>query len=120
MIRPGDTPAWVRFISDPRYMPNLRSVLTEATKSFLVRCFRPDFSLLDSLRFFERVLEDRDVAFKSVMDDHSSFVPINLLQRDINEVSIISLFSNASMLISSPASKRDPWELRVVSTENCP
>jgi hypothetical protein len=99
MIRPGDTPAWVRFISDPRYMPNLRSVLTDATKGFLVRCSRSGGPLLDSFHSFEKVLEDRDVAFKCVMDDHSSFVPIKLPQRDILEVSM-SLFRDASMLIS--------------------
>jgi hypothetical protein len=104
MIRSEDAPAWVRFISDPRYMPNLRSVLTDAPKGFLARCLRAGIPLADSLRSFAKVLEDRGVTFKCVMDDYSSFVPIKLLQREFLEVSM-SQFSNASMLISSPASK---------------
>jgi hypothetical protein len=115
IIRPKDTPAWVLFFSDPRYMPHLRSVLTDATKSLLVQCLHEGLPLLDAIRTFEKVLEDRGVAFKGVTDDHSSFVPINLLQRDIIEVSM-SLFSIVSILTSSPASKCSPWELRATST----
>jgi hypothetical protein len=103
-IRPKDTPTWVRFFSDPRYMPHLRSVLTDAKKSFLGYCLHYDLPLLDTICTFEKVLKDRGVAFKGLAGDHLSFVPINLLQRDTLEVSM-SLFSIASMLISSPASK---------------
>jgi hypothetical protein len=99
ILRRGDPPAWLRFFSDPKYMPNLRSVLTDLPKSFLVVWLRIGGPLSDALRSFEKVLEDRGVAFKCVMDDNSSFVPIKLLQRDILEVSM-SLFSNVSMLIS--------------------
>jgi hypothetical protein len=115
IIRPKDTPAWIRFFSDPRYMPHLRSVLTDVTKSLLVHCFHNSLPLLDAIRTFEKVLEERGVAFKGVRDDHSSFVPIKLLQRDIFEVSLF-LFNNALMLNFSPASKYSPWELRAVST----
>jgi hypothetical protein len=99
MIMPEYVPAWVRFISDPKYMPNLRSVLTHLPKDFFVGCLRNDSPLMDSFRSFQKALEDRDVAFKCAMGYHSSFVPIKLLQRDILEVSV-SLFSNTSMLIS--------------------
>jgi len=98
------------FFSDPKYMPHLRSVLTDVTNSLLVRCLHSRLPLFDAIYTFEKVLEDRGVAFKGVMDDHSSFVPIKLLQRDILEVSL-SLLSNGSMLIFSPASKCSPWEL---------
>jgi len=74
---------------------------------------------LDAIRAFEKVLEDRGVAFKGVMDDYSSFIPIKVLQRDVLEVSLF-LFSNGSMFISSPVSKCSPWELRAVSTWSCP
>jgi len=46
------------------------------------------------------------VAFKGLTDDYSSFVPIKFLQRDILKVSM-SLFSNGSMLISSPVSNME-------------
>jgi len=111
MIRPEDKPSWVRFLSDPTYMPHLRSVLTDASKRFLALCLNSGLPLLDVLRSFEKVLGDRGVAFKGVMDDHSSFIPIKLLQRDTLEVSM-SLYSNGLMLISSPESKYSPWELK--------
>jgi hypothetical protein len=106
-LGPGDGHAWAQFFSDPTYMPHLRTVLTDATKGHLLQRLYGGPTLLEVLRSFEKVLEDRGVAFKGVLDDHSTFVPIKLLQRGIVEVSM-SLFSNASMLISSPASKCSP------------
>jgi hypothetical protein len=79
-IKPEDIPAWVRFFSDPTYMPHLRTVLTDATKRRLVQCLYRGPTLLEVLRSFEKVLEDRGVALKGVMDDRSTFVPIELLQ----------------------------------------
>ena len=102
-ISPETEPAWVQFFSDPTYMPHLRSVLTDMTKRTLYQWFHSSIPLLDILRSFEKVLEERGVVFKGVMDDYSSFVPIELLRRDILKVSM-SLFSNGSMLISSPVS----------------
>jgi len=112
MIRSEDTSAWVQFFLDPMYMPHLRSVLTDVTKNLLDQCFLP---LCDAIRTFEKVLEDRGVAFNGVMDDRSSFVPIKRLHRDVLEVRM-SLFSNGSMLITSPIVIYSPWELRAVST----
>jgi hypothetical protein len=80
MIKPRDVPAWLRFFSDPTYMPHLRTVLTDATKHHFLRCLLNGPPLLEVLRSFEKVLEDRGVAFKGVMDDYSTFVPINLPQ----------------------------------------
>jgi len=77
------TDAWVRFFSDPKYMPHLRSVLTDVTNSLLDRCLDTGIPFVDAVRAFEEVLEDRGVAFKGVMDDHSSFFPIKLPERDI-------------------------------------
>jgi len=99
MIRPENKPAWVRFFSDPTYMPHLCSVLTDATTSLLELCLRDNLPLLDVLRSFEEVLEARGVEFKGVTNDNSSFVPIKLLQEDSFEVSI-SLFSPSPWLIS--------------------
>jgi hypothetical protein len=90
-IRPEDVPEWIRFFSDPTYMPHLRSVLTDATKCLLVQRVLGERPLFDVVRSFEKVLEDRGVAFKGVMGDLSIFVPIKPLQRDIAEVSM-SLF----------------------------
>jgi hypothetical protein len=114
-IKPKDMPAWVRLFSDPTYMPHLRTVLMNTTKRHLFQRLFGGPTLLEVLRPFEKVLEDRGVALKGVMDDHSSFVPIKLLQRSIAVVST-SLFSNASTLISSPASKCSSWELREANT----
>jgi hypothetical protein len=114
LIKPKNKAAWVRFFSDPTYMPHLRSVLTDATKRLLAEYLGGDLPLLDLLRSFEKVLEDRGVAFKGVMDDYSSFVPIKILQRDILEVSV-SLFGSGSMLTYSPASKCSSWELRALA-----
>ena len=108
-IGPETEPAWVQFFSDPTYMPHLRSVLTDITKGNLLKWLYSSLPRLDVLRSFEKVLEERGVAFKGVMDDRSSFVPIKLLVS-------MSLFSNGSMLISSSVSKCSPWELRAVST----
>jgi hypothetical protein len=110
-IRRGDKPAWVQFFSDPTYMPHLRTVLTDATKRHLVQRRSGGPALLEGLRSFETVLEDRGVAFKGVQDDHSSFFPIKLLQRSIDEVST-SLFSNAPMLISSTSIKMLPMGIK--------
>ena len=60
---------WVQFFSDSTYMPHLRSVLTDMKSSWL-----------DTACAFEKVLEDRGVAFKGVTDDGSTFVPIKRLQ----------------------------------------
>ena len=114
-IKPEDKPAWVLFFSDSTYMPHLRSVLTDATTSLVAICVHFSLPLLGVLRSFEEVLEDRGVAFKGVTDDGSTFVPIKLLEWDTLEVSM-SLLGNGSILISSPASKCSPWELRAVST----
>jgi hypothetical protein len=80
MIQPRDVPAWLRFLSDPTYMPHLRTVLTDATKRHFRERLLLGPPLLEVLRSFEKVLEDRGVVFKGVMADHSTFVPINLLQ----------------------------------------
>ena len=79
MIRPEDKAAWVRFFSDPTYMPHLRSVLTDVTTGLLDQCVRSGYPLMDILRSFEKVLGDRGVAFKGVAYDNSSFVPLKLL-----------------------------------------
>ena len=105
MTRPEYEPAWVRFFSDPTYIPHLRSVLTDVKAS-----------LLDILCPFGEALEDRGVAFKVMMDDGSSFVPTKRLQRGTLEVSALLCCNNGLMLISSPASICSPWELRSVST----
>ena len=83
LIWPQDEPAWVQFFSDPTYMPYLHSVLTDMTGC-----------PLGTLHPFENVLEDRGVAFKGVMDDDSTFVPIKLLKRDTLEVSMFPLVIN--------------------------
>jgi len=100
MIRPDNKPAWVRFFSDPTYMPHLRSVLTDATMSLLAICLHSGLPLLDVLCSFEKVLEARGVAFKGVTDDNSSFVPMKLLQRSTLEVGMC-FFSHGSILIAS-------------------
>ena len=94
---------WVQFFSDPTYMPHLRSVLTDVQASSLSTAYA-----------FEKVLEDRGVAFKGVTDNGSTFVPIKLLRWDALEVSR-SYSSNDSMLISSLASKCFPSGLRASS-----
>ena len=116
MIRPEDKAEWVRFLSDPTYMRHLRSVLTDVTIDRLLLCVERGLPLLDVLRAFEKVLEDRGVAFEGVTDDKSTFVPIKLLQLDTLEVTI-SPFYNRSVLIISLASKWSPWEFRAASVE---
>ena len=69
MIRPEHQAAWVQFFSDPTYIPHLRSVLSDVNGT-----------LLDILRAFEKVFENRGVAFKRVTSGGSSFVPVKLLQ----------------------------------------
>ena len=98
-IMPEDMHAWIQFISDPTYMPHLRSVWTDISNGRLELCLQASLPLLDVLRSFEEVLEARGVAFKGVTNDRSSFVPIKLLQRDSLEVSTL-LFSHDSRLIS--------------------
>ncbi len=116
MIRPEDEPAWVRFFSDPTYMPHLRSVLTGVTTGSFGFCSYVTKPSLEVLRSFEKVLKDRGVVLKGVSIDNSAFVPIKLLQRDTLEVRMF-LFSSGSVLISpAPASERPPWKLRVVCT----
>ena len=101
MIGPENHTAWVQFFSDPTYMPHLRFVLTDVQTSFL------GASVLGFLLPFGKMLEDRGVALKGVLDDNLSFVPIKLPQRDTLEVSMF-LLSNESMLILSPASRCSP------------
>ena len=88
MIRLEDKAVWVRFLSDPTYMPRLRSVLTDATAKFLELCLRTGSPLFDILRSLEEVLTSRGVAFKGVTSDKSSFFPIKLRQRTSLQVSM--------------------------------
>ena len=111
MIRPGDEPAWVRFFSDPTYMPHLRSVVTDVTIGLVSFCVDGGLPLLEVLRSLEKVLDARGVAFKGATNDNSTFVPIELPQEDTLKVRM-SLFSHGLMLISSsPASGYRPWKL---------
>ena len=68
MIKVEHKAAWVRFFSDPTYVPQLRSVLTDVRSSLLL-----------VLRPFAKGLKDRGVALKRVADDNLSFVPITRL-----------------------------------------
>ena len=83
--------AWVRFFADPTYTPRLRSVLTDVTIDLLVLSVNLRWPLFEELRPFAEELEDRDVAFKGLTNDNTSFVPIELLLRDALEVSMSCL-----------------------------
>ena len=80
MLRLWDEYAWVNFFSDSRYTPRLRSVLTDMTTNLLVQSVENPRSLFPVL---QRKIKDRDVAFKGLANDNTSFVPIELLQRDV-------------------------------------
>jgi hypothetical protein len=79
MIRPEDKAPWIRFLSDPVYMPKLRSVLTDATVGLLELCYDNGLPLLDVLRSLAKALEDRGVTFKGVTNNDSTFISISLV-----------------------------------------
>lgn len=72
-------------------MPHLRSVLKDMTTHLLDLSVQFRRLFLEDPRSFEEELEDRGVAFKGLTDDHTSFIPMKLLQRDTREVSISCL-----------------------------
>ena len=121
MIRPDNKAAWVRFLSDPTYMPHLRCVLTDATNKLLALCLKNSLPLLDVLRSFEEVLEGRGVEFKGITAENSSFFTIKLLQKNTLEVSIRTFNhfpARGSSPYSSSTAKCSPGKLRLVSAWN--
>ena len=78
-----DEYAWVNFFSSSRYTPRLRSVLTDMTTNLLVQSVKNPRSLFPVL---QEEIENRDVAFKGLANDNTSFVPIELLQREVFEI----------------------------------
>ena len=69
---------WAEFVSDPTYMPHLRSVLTDMTfDSYCEYREDPSSPVIEFLRWLEEVLSSRGVAIKGAMGDYSSFYLLN-------------------------------------------
>ena len=78
-IKKEDEPAWVQFFSDQMYMPHLRSVLTDMTlELYSIHLEHPSSPVMEVLHSLEKVLSNRGVAFKGMMDDCLSFFLMRL------------------------------------------
>ena len=91
VMEPGAEPAWVQFFSHPTYTPYLRPVSTDIITDEVGLSVKPHRTLLEILCSFEKGLKDRNVVFKGLADEKTSFALIDCLQRDTHEVSMSCL-----------------------------
>ena len=91
MVMIGLEPHWFNFFSYPTYTPHLRSLLTDLAPNGLVLSSKVRNDFLEDFCVFQMELERRGVAVKGVTNDELSFIPLNLLPSDTDEVSMFCL-----------------------------